>query len=625
KIEAGQMNIEIIDFDLRLTVEDTVTLLADRAHIKGLELASFVEPDISSPLRGDPGRIRQVLTNLLGNAIKFTEQGEVVLRVETAGRRRGNQQSMRTVRFSVSDTGIGMTEEQQEKIFASFSQADASTTRRYGGTGLGLAISRQLVEIMGGRIWVESEPGAGSTFSFELPLMETDGGPVRDTSGVELSGLKALVVDDNATNRQILDRQLSSWGMASEGVEGGAEALRELREAAGRGEPYDAAILDMQMPGMDGMRLAREIKQDPAISRTRLILLTSMGRRGDGREALEAGIEAYLTKPVRQSELYDALATLMAADSTGDEDTDSRLVTRHTLREMRSERGSRVLLAEDNDINQKVAVRMLERLGYRVDVVENGREALEALERDPSYGAVLMDVQMPEMDGYEATAEIRRLEALEAYRLHVRGSCAGARSIPVIAMTANAMQGDREKALAAGMDDYLSKPVKAEDLKAVLGRWVSPEAPGPAEADEPVKIESGTEPPPETPTESPNEPPLDDAVLSALRELQEEGEPDIIAELAGLFVEDTVERLGTLREAIEAGDAAGVERAAHALKGSSGNMGARGLSERSARLEEAGTAGALSEAKDLLESIESEFARVRLALEAEVQQAANKR
>jgi CheY-like chemotaxis protein len=459
KIEAGDMQLETIGFDLRATVEEAARLLAGRAFDKGIELVAFVEPGVPVGVSGDPGRLRQVLINLLGNAVKFTEEGEIVLRAELAE----EDPERATVRISVNDTGIGMTEEQQARVFESFSQADASTTRRFGGTGLGLAISRQIVGLMGGEIGVESEPGVGSSFFFTLPLKKQPDAARRTLeSPADLEDLRVLIVDDNATNRTLLCRQTAPWGVRAESVGDGPGALDELRAAARRGAPYDLAILDMQMPGMDGMQLAQRISDDPAIAPTRLVLLTSIGQRGHSDAARRAGIEAYLTKPARQSELYDALATVMGLPEAAGED-DAPLLTRHTLREMNTAHRPHLLLAEDNPVNQKVAARMLERLGYRVDVAHNGQEALEALERN-SYAAVLMDVQMPGMDGHEATAEIRRRE---------REAAGGGPGTPIIAMTANAMQGDREEALAAGMDDYVSKPVKLDELEAVLKRWVS--------------------------------------------------------------------------------------------------------------------------------------------------------
>ena len=594
KIEAGEMRLETIDFDLRMAVEDVVALFAERAHEKGLELASLVDYDVPTALEGDPGRIRQVLMNLVGNAIKFTEAGEVVLRAELA--EEGTERA--TVRISVRDTGIGMTEEQQVHVFESFSQADASTTRRYGGTGLGLTISRQMVGLMGGEIGVESEPGVGSTFFFTLPLKKQPGDARRAPAPpADLRDLRVLIVDDNATNRHILRKQLLSWAMESGEAEDGFAALEELRAAAREGSPYGLAVLDMQMPGMDGMQLAQQVSDDPDIAPTRTILLTSIGQRGDGDEARRAGIEVYLTKPVRQSELYDAIATVMGSpDPAGDEDTP--LVTRHTLREMNTEHRPHLLLAEDNPVNQKVAAAMLERLGYRVDVAQNGLEALEALARN-SYAAVLMDVQMPEMDGHEATVEIRRREAALAWQ-------GKGHSTPIIAMTANAMQGDREKALAAGMDDYIAKPVRQEELDEILGRWVSRENGGiPDDGAQEDAARGGN-----------GGGVLDPEVLANLRDL---GDAELLEELAGMFFDDAASRLGELRGAVEAGDAAGVERVAHTLKGSSGNMGAARMSAICAELQDVGASGDLGRAPGLLGELEEEYGRVRPALEREME------
>ncbi|HLL38040.1 MAG TPA: PAS domain S-box protein [Rubrobacteraceae bacterium] len=467
KIEAGKMQLEIIDFDLRSAVEEAVGLLAERSYAKNLELASLVVYDVPTILRGDPGRIRQVLVNLLSNAVKFTQEGEAILRVSLVE----DNQDAAVVRFEIADTGIGMTPEQQENLFQAFTQADTSTTRKYGGTGLGLAISKQLVELMGGEIGVESEPHKGSTFWFTLPLKkQPEGAQPTPKPSADLRQIKLLAVDDNATNRRILCEQTSAWGMENASAQGGLQALSMLRSAAAEGEPYEVAILDMQMPQMDGIQLAQEIRADPLISSTGLVLLTSMGQHGDAEKAARVGIEAYLVKPAKQSQLHGILATILgtrleeeAVESTNHEATNHEappLITRHSLSEAKASLRSRILVAEDNAVNQKVAVKMLEKLGYRADVAADGLEALEALSRIP-YAAVMMDVQMPEMNGYEATSEIRRKEKGRA------------RQTPIIAMTANAMQGDREKALAAGLDDYIPKPVKLEELEAVLKRWVS--------------------------------------------------------------------------------------------------------------------------------------------------------
>ena len=612
KIEAGRLDIEITDFDLATTVEETLGLLAGRAHAKGLEVASVVEGDVPTTLRGDPGRLTQVLTNLLGNAVKFTEEGEVVLRVKVTLSEEASHVAL--VRFEVRDTGIGITAEQRARLFRPFSQADASTTRRFGGTGLGLAISKQLVELMGGEIGVESEPGRGSVFWFTARLEKSPDGAVaaKDRPARLVGDLRVLIVDDNETNRDVLREQIVCWGMGSGMAENGQKALEVLRGAADRGDPYDVAILDMQMPGMDGMELASRIKAEPAIAKTRLVLLTSSGLRGEAEQARRVGFAAYLTKPVRQSKLYDVITTVMDAPGR-DEDAgkgparEETIVTLHSVERAKAHarerrRRARVLVAEDNRVNQKVAVRMLERLGYQTDVAANGLEALEALSRIP-YAAVLMDVQMPEMDGHEATAEIRRLEEGKDRRT------------PVIAMTANAMQGDREESLKAGMDDYLAKPVKVGELEAVLGRWVSVEE-GQERSVE-VALDRAVTGHGPIGRDSEGEI-LDRGVLATLRELQEEGEPDVLGELVELFLADAPPRLDALRGAIEAGDASSVEGIAHALKGSCANLGAVSMGATCAELEEAGRAGDLSGAPARISVLEKEFGRVRVAFEEEL-------
>ena len=467
KIEAGRLDLESLDFDVHTTVEDILGLLGERAYAKGLELTCLVQAGVPTALRGDPGRLRQILVNLIGNAVKFTEQGEVVVTVsmdDEADERTtaGSGSSYRTLRFEVSDTGVGISPEQQAKLFQPFTQADGSTTRKYGGTGLGLAICKQLVEMMGGKIGVNSTAGRGSTFWFTSRFnLRPEGTQTPLPLHAALRGSRILIVGDHVTNWRVLEHCLRGKGVAYESAEDGYQALERLRNAAGRQTHFDVAILDMQMPGMDGLELARRIKSDPEISATRLVLLTSVGQRGDASAAQGAGIAAYLTKPIRQSLLYECLS-LVLADSSGAAPSVTQptapLITRHSLAEVRARSRGRILVAEDNPVNQKVAVKMIEKLGYRVDIAGNGREAVAASERIP-YDLVLMDYHMPEMDGFEATMKIRAREL-------------GVRHIPIIAMTANAMQEDRDRCMAVGMDDFLSKPVTSKSLAAVLDRWL---------------------------------------------------------------------------------------------------------------------------------------------------------
>ncbi len=454
KIEAGKLKLEVIDFDLRTTVEETLDLLAEQAHRKQLELIGLIDAAVPTALRGDPGRLRQILTNLIGNAVKFTERGEVVLKLSAEK----PDERTATLQFEIIDTGIGISPENQARLFRSFSQADASTTRRFGGTGLGLAISKQLVELMGGEIGADSRPGEGSRFWFTVRLDRQPCAPTHVRPAEDLAGLRVCLIDDNATNRMLLEHHARAWGMTHASAEDGPNGLALIREAGRAGHPFDLAIVDMQMPGMDGMELARALRADRSIATPRLVLLTSLAQRGDAKVAQDSGFSAYLTKPIHQHQLFDCLRLVMGRSAPGSAE-DDRLVTVHSLAEIESRSHGRVLLAEDNVINQKVAVKMIEKLGYHVDVVANGEEAVEALSRIP-YILVFMDCQMPEMDGYEATRRIREMEGT-------------ARHTPIVAMTANAMQGDREHCLAAGMDDYISKPIAVKNIQAALERWLN--------------------------------------------------------------------------------------------------------------------------------------------------------
>jgi PAS domain S-box-containing protein len=587
KIEAGKLHFETLDFDLRNALESTLELLAERAHSKRIELASFISPVVPAGLRGDPGRLRQVLTNLIGNAIKFTEAGEVVVRIL----KEDETDNDVLLRFTVSDTGIGISEAAQNNLFKAFIQADGSTTRKYGGTGLGLAISKQLVELMGGQIGVTSVAGEGSTFWFAARFEKQASQLASPQPNIDgLNGLHGLIVDDNATNRKILSHQLTSWGMTHESADSGAAALELLHLSAEEGKPYDLAILDLMMPGMDGFELARAIKADPAFARIPLVLLTSFGQRGDGAIAHEAGVAAYITKPVRQYQLFQCLANvvgqLSAVTELPNAEQARAMVTRHSLAEARANSNRLVLIAEDNIVNQKVAVLQLQKLGYRADAVADGLEALEALTRIP-YDLVLMDCQMPEMDGYEATLEIRRREGATKHT-------------PIVAMTAHALDGEREKCIAAGMDDYISKPVKPEDLGRVLKRLLAPGD---------TFSEIGA------PTTSEGRPPVD---LERLYQAMG-NEPDELAEILDLYLAQMIKSLKDLETAIKAGEAAIVQSISHDCAGTSANCGITAVVAPLRELETMGRENGLSEAPAVLARANREFERVNLFLQENLQ------
>ena len=455
KIEAGKFSIEQIPFDLRMTIEDTLDILAPTAQGRQLELVGLIDAQTPRTVIGDPGRIRQILTNLVGNAIKFTEKGEVLIQVLQTEESPGSV----TLRFEVIDTGIGLTPEAQAKMFQAFTQADSSTARKYGGTGLGLSICKRLVELMNGKIGLQSSPGMGTCISFTVKFgLQAEGtAPVTPPLPVKnLSGLRVCLVDDNATNRSLLQYHVSAWNMHHESAVDGPSALALLRRAAQEGTPFDIALVDVHMPDMSGLELCHLIKDDPTISKTHVILLTASGQRGDSLTAKEAGAAAYLTKPIRERHLADCIR--LALGREGQDEEKAPLITRHTLTEAKARTIQRVLVVDDNPINQRVAVKMLEKLGCRVDLAGNGMEALAAVCRHP-YPLVFMDCQMPDLDGFETTRLIRSQEQPGSH-------------LPIIAMTANAMSGDREACLKAGMDDFISKPIIAEDLRAMVAHWL---------------------------------------------------------------------------------------------------------------------------------------------------------
>jgi two-component system sensor histidine kinase/response regulator len=584
KIEAGKFDLDSVDFALRDNLGDTMKTLALRADKKGLELACHVRSDVPEVLTGDPGRLRQVIVNLVGNAIKFTERGEVVVSVERASVEResaergalGEDSAMSAPRsalcalhFTVRDTGIGIPPHKQQAIFAPFVQADGSTTRKYGGTGLGLTISQRLVELMGGRIWVESEPGQGSAFHltarFSVPAHPRL--PSLPLKPVDLQDLPVLVVDDNATNRRILEEMVTNWHMKPTAVEGGCSALAEMKRAAGAGQPYPLVLLDAMMPEMDGFSLAGQVQQQPELAGATIMMLSSADRGMNSVRLQELGIAAFLTKPIKQSELFDAIMTTLGVAA--------RRAQPAEVAPMPAARPSRrILLAEDNAVNQKLVVRLLQKAGHHAVVADNGREAVALLEQQP-FDLVLMDVQMPDMDGFEATAAIRRKEGTGAH-------------VPIVAMTAHAMKGDRERCLAAGMDSYVAKPIQARELLEVLDQLL------PAVSE--PKAGGG----PSSPS--------DHDWSGALEKVG--GDRELLHELVRVFLEEWPKWKTALDHALAGGDTAQVRRLAHTVKGALGQFEAHQAAEAAEQLETMGRVADLRQAGDMYALLEREIGRL---------------
>ncbi len=573
KIEAGKYELEIMDFDLRTALEDFNELLAFRAQESGLEYGCLVDPEVPSLLQGDPGRLRQILTNLVGNAIKFTRQGEIVIHVTLEG----EDESQALIRFEIRDTGIGIPADKIDSLFQPFTQADASITRKYGGTGLGLTICKQLTEMMGGDIGVTSRENQGSTFWFTARLKKQPEGAKAEAVQAEIAGTHVLVVDDNALSRRGLILMLSAWQCRAEEAPNAATALDKLHGAARAGDPFSIAIIDMLMPEMDGETLGTLIKQTPALLNTQLVMVTSVGRRGDATRLEELGFSAYLTKPVKRVHLKACLETLKGIKPSSDQEQVG-LVTRHTLTEDQKRR-VRILLAEDNATNQILALKILEKLGYHAEAVSNGQAAIQALQTT-RYDLVFMDVQMPIMDGMTATRLIR--DGSNGV-LNPR--------IPIIAMTAHALTGDREKFIGVGMDDYISKPIVAAELARVLSRWVSvPLLPENAPIQrEPVTFNH-------------------DALAENL-----DGDEIQIREVVQVFLDDAPRQIANLEQFVAAADAAKVRSQAHTLKGAAGNIGAELLQAAAYALEKAGQAGDQAQFADLLAGIKQDFEAFRQA------------
>ncbi|MBK6792007.1 MAG: response regulator [Anaerolineales bacterium] len=613
KIEAGKLDLEYINFKLRNTIEDVGYTLAKRAQDKGLELVCLVDPEMAHTLKGDAGRIRQILINLVGNAIKFTHQGEIVIRAGLLE----ETETHAKIHFSVQDTGIGIPYERQAAVFERFTQADGSTTRKYGGTGLGLAITKQLVEVMNGTIGIRSEPGVGSDFWFDITFEKVGNEPNEFSpvleQVVELRSARILGVDDNQTNRLVLSKMVEGFGCRIDVASSGARGIEMLYQAIRSGDPYHVVLLDMQMPGMDGEQTARAIKSDPLVKDVKVVILTSMGKRGDAARLEALGCSGYLLKPVKQQMLYDALQAIL---NRNDEENGG-IVTRHLISEKRSN-GNRILLAEDNSINQKIAVAMLQKIGYSVDVVENGKQAIEKA-ISGGYGAILMDVQMPEMDGLEASSHIREWESNSEQH------------IPIIAMTAHAMKGDREKCIDAGMDDYITKPIESRILYNVVERWLA-DAPAQEEpvasfdapqfviddmddglfGEEPTPASTQTnEPVSPSRTFIPPEIPVNlDAALSYF-----DGDKEFMLEMCRVFKNHLPVRIEEIQSAYKDGDINRMHRHVHTLKGNALNFNADYLAELAAHLEEMCKHEKITEAPAFIQEIEAESIRVRDYLE----------
>jgi len=593
KIEAKKLDLEILDFDLLSLMEDFAATLALQAHEKGLELVCGMAPEVPALLQGDPGRLRQILTNLVGNATKFTQAGEVAIKVILESDY--GQEVM--LRFSVIDTGMGIPSDKVGLIFDKFSQVDTSTTRRFGGTGLGLAISKRLAEMMGGEIGVKSEAGKGSEFWFTARLKKQPEGKVTQSPVfADLHGVRVLIVDDNATNRQLLTAYMTSWGMRLSESPGGREALKALYEASDDNDPFLLVVIDMQMPEMDGEMLGRVIQSDLQLAKTRMVMLTSLGSRGDAKRFEEIGFSAYLTKPVRHQELRGVLSLALAKRPDA-ETILQPITTRHTAREIlpRFEGAkARILLTEDNITNQRVALGILKKLGLNADAVANGQEALKALESIP-YDLVLMDVQMPVMDGYEATRQIRDLQS--AVRNH---------DVPILAMTANAMTGDREKCIEAGMNGYISKPVDPLSLAKELEKWIDKAPSLNSDKSEQGSVgqqcgNSETDNAVEVPTVFDRE-----AFLNRLM-----GDEELVESILAGFLVDLTKQMKAIKMFVDQGETEKAGAQAHKIKGAAGNVTCMALQEIANAMEKAGKAGDLEQLKALMPEIEQRFNQLK--------------
>ncbi|MCD6272022.1 MAG: response regulator [Deltaproteobacteria bacterium] len=594
KIESGLLEVEEIDFNLRNLIEETSQMMSEMAHEKGLELNVVLPVDIAEALKGDPGRLRQILVNLVSNAVKFTDKGEVNIAVKTL-KRNGSEFHLQ---FEVSDTGPGISKKFQRNIFKAFCQEDSSTTRKFGGTGLGLAISHQLIKIMGGDIGVQSEPGKGSLFWFTLNMQRSKQQEYDNKQyGSNLCLKKALIVDDNATNREILNTQLSAWQVMHKSAKNGKEALEILRSAAAKNEKFDFILLDWHMPGMDGIKLAGKIKTDPYIPETTMVMLSSAGFDKETSQLSDLGIKSCLTKPVRQAELYNCIINLMYPKY------ESKIHASNSTQNKNKFDDANILLAEDNPVNREVALSMLEIFKCKTDVAENGSQAVKKTS-GKTYDMILMDCHMPEMDGFEATSQIRKNEQIKG----------NSHRIPIIAMTANVQKGIQDDCNAAGMDGYISKPFTMEHLESVLNQWVNT-----YKKRTDSRIKSKKVPLENRHTEIPKEEEiLEKEALAKIRALQREGAPDIASKVIGLYLESSPDLIQSINESVRQENSSLLYEAAHSLKSSSANLGAMRMAAICKELENMGRNARSTDATSLINAIATEYEQVTNALQQEL-------
>ena len=610
KMEAGKLSMEEAPFDLRVMVEDISNSVSIRAKQKGIKLISRLESDVPVRLTGDPGRLRQILNNLTGNALKFTHEGEIEIRVELVKEVNNNEV---VIRFSVKDSGIGISPERQAVIFERFTQADSSTTREYGGTGLGTTISKQLAELMGGEIGLESETGKGSTFWFTALFKSRDEERADITEiSADFSGLRVLVVDDNVKSRSVLTEMLHSWGCTTEEAGEGSDALEVLIRSISSENPFQLIITDFQMPGMDGFQLAKEVRDIEDLNGIPIVLLTSVGKVGDGKICRDIGVKGYLSKPVDEDDLYKTIELVLRSAKDADFEIKTGLVTRHTVAEtFRTD--FRILLAEDYPTNQKLALRHLRIAGYRVDLAENGSRAIEMFKKE-KYDLVLMDIQMPVMGGFEATKRIREMELKaqssklkeaefsepSAFSLQPSARSGG---IPIIAMTAHAVKGYRERCLNAGMDDYLTKPLKKKTLLNMLEKWLENNSEPLLNDHDPEIRCPHTGPEAEMKIQSEDSSPMNfDAMMNEFN-----GDKAFLVEILGDFIGEVRVQVGNIRKALSQGDAEVVRKESHAIKGGAANMSADNLSRTAYEMEKAGRSGEMEDGLDIFLSLEESF------------------